>query len=102
VKGLQWGALQFHDGGEVFAGSGLRISRTEQLAILRDGEHVVKSDAAQRNRGALNAMNAGGGGRSIAIHIHTMDPKNMQGWLRSGGAKEILHGLSSYTREGGR
>jgi hypothetical protein len=39
------GRAQFHDGGEVMAGRGLRISPTEQLAILRDGEHVVKSDA---------------------------------------------------------
>jgi hypothetical protein len=94
------GRSQFHDGGEVMAGRGFRISPTEQLAILRDGEHVVKSDVAQRNRGTLNAMNAGGDGAPIQIHIHTMDPKNMEGWMRSGGAKQILRGLSSYTREG--
>ena len=62
----------FADGGEI---SGRGTGRSDSiLARLSDGEHVVKADAAERNRPLLNAMNAGmdvgiGGGTQVNIDV---------------------------------
>lgn len=63
---------KFADGGEIF---GAGTSRSDSIvARLSKGEHVVKADAAERNRPLLNAMNSGkdisSGGGDVYIDVN--------------------------------
>ncbi|MBZ5531549.1 MAG: hypothetical protein LAO20_08955, partial [Acidobacteriia bacterium] len=94
---LTFGAPEFASGG--FTGYG----RGGFAAVLHPEEFVVNPAATRRNRGALEAMNAGGsgdGGVHHHWHINATDAKSFEGWARAGGAQMISDALRRHGKEG--
>jgi hypothetical protein len=106
---LYFGPPQFHSGGYVSAygnrQSGIPTQPGEIVAKLRDGEYVVNPEATRKNRGTLEAMNAGMtvGGATHHHHwnISAVDAKSFSQMLRDGGGKEIFKFAEMAAMEGG-
>jgi hypothetical protein len=103
--GLVFAPPQFASGGWTGAG-GPAVSGTNGgfLAVLHPNEYVVNRDATSRYLPQLEAMNRGQAASepNITLHLHTMDAKSLQGWLRNGGAREINLALTRARKsEGG-
>lgn len=89
-------------GGEipVFGTSGNFLQRTlpkfqsggEVPAMLHAGEFVVNAKAAQRNKGALRNMNAGGsGGNNFYVSINANDAKSFDDMLSTQAARDRIN-----------
>src|SRR6266404_4803717 len=110
---LQFGPAQFHSGGFVdpsLAGvppwwRGIRMHVGGEVpAILEAGEHVINRSTVNRvGRGALDRMNAGGGGGDTHNHyysINAVDAKSFADLLDRGGMEEIVRGWRRGTNRG--
>ncbi|MGB8887112.1 MAG: hypothetical protein WCC87_10345 [Candidatus Korobacteraceae bacterium] len=105
---VKMSAAQFDSGGVVTSFGDLATGPFSGLVHLRLGERVMNPMASMLHGSTLDAMNAGssalemmrrsspltGGGSSSgggggAIHIHALDSKSVDYWLRNGGAQKI-------------
>jgi gas vesicle protein/Rps23 Pro-64 3,4-dihydroxylase Tpa1-like proline 4-hydroxylase len=112
---VAFGPAQFHEGGFVgghlarpfpgfFGARALHYaSGGEVPAVLHAGEYVLRPEAVRRiGTGALDAMNHGGGPWSgvLQVHVHALDSKSVDYWLRNGGDRAIAAGLRRAMNEG--
>jgi hypothetical protein len=122
--GLKASAAQFHDGGTIGGFGSYATSDTEGFIHAKMGETVMNPDASTSpvHAPALSAINSGADPSTLAAHylsmmpqsgnngsansggdthyhVHTLDTKTMQTWLKTGGAKMISGSLNNYTRQ---
>lgn len=113
----QMSASQFHSGGTIGGFGSFATSSTEGFIHAMLGETVMNPAASSTHAAALSAMNSGAGAADIAgaylaksgsmgsnsrsggenhFHVHTLDTKTMEGWLKNGGAKLITRHQNNY------
>jgi hypothetical protein len=75
----------------------------ELLAVLKDGEFVVKPEATRKNRKTLDRMNSGEtiGGNFGDIHIHNYEGVD-EVYMRNKGLQMIMDAIRRAGREGVR
>jgi hypothetical protein len=109
---VQMQGAQFHGGGYVGDFGDLGLGNGEGFAKLLLGESVNTRQATSAHAPYIGAMNSGASPSEMAamylansrssgtasaaasggdthFHIHTLDTKTMDGWLRNGGARQI-------------
>ncbi len=64
-------------------------------------EMILPAKYADVIRGMATGGGGGGGGAAPQINVTTMDPRNMERWLRSGGAAVIAQELALHRRSRG-
>jgi hypothetical protein len=70
-------------------------------AILHAGEYVLRSEAVQRmGVGNLNAINSGGGGGDIHLHINALDPQSFEAYLGGEGGRVLFRSIRRAAYEG--
>jgi hypothetical protein len=103
-SGLTFGPPQFHDGGIVSSTVQRWSSQPDELlAVLKDGEFVVKPEATRKNRKTLDRMNSGEtiGGNFGDIHIHNYEGVD-EVYMRNKGLQMIMDAIRRAGREGVR
>ncbi len=116
---INFGLPQFHQGGYVSVLGERGVMGSEMPAMLKDKEFVVNPTSTARYRPLLEAINEDRGGATfttlkpkpagaaagsvmpIAIHLHTMDAKNLNSWLNDGGAETIATSIQRAYGERG-
>ncbi|HEY6349602.1 MAG TPA: hypothetical protein VI636_09355 [Candidatus Angelobacter sp.] len=100
--GLVFGPPQFHDGGLVDASVQAWTAKPgEMLAMLKHGEYVVNPVATNKNRGALERMNAGGTpGVLISGGINLYPAQLDQAYIRGQFVTDVLQALTRASNEG--
>ena len=111
-------ASQFHTGGTISGFGSLGTSGNEGFVHAMLNETVMNTQASGTHGPALSAMNSGASAGDIAsmylagakpsgaasspsggdthFHIHTLDTKTMDSWLKNGGARQITKHQNTY------
>jgi hypothetical protein len=110
-------ANQFHSGGAINGFGDLATSSNEGFIHAMLGEAVVNPPAYSAHRPAVDAMNAGASPEAIAamyarpsdsggaqgpdlhVHIHTLDSRTTDSWMRNGGARMIAKHLNNFNTQ---
>jgi len=118
----QMNAMQFHSGGTITGFGDYATSYNEGMIHAQLGETVMTPGASATHGAMLAAMNSGASAADIAsrylagsgaggmsaqsgsggdthFHIHTLDTRTMQGWLKTGGAQMINKHLNDFNSQ---